>query len=49
MFERTKISEYIYEGVVEHSYKVLLGQIPTVLVTGGKGEEKPTRKILTPR
>ena len=27
------IDEYIYEGLVEPSYKNLLGHIPTVLVT----------------
>ena len=32
MFERMEISEYIYEGVVEPSYKNPPGQIPTVLV-----------------
>ena len=32
MFERMKISEYFYEGVVEPSYKKLIGYMPTVIV-----------------
>ena len=36
MFEHMEIVEYIYEGVVEPSYKNLLGYMPTVLVTSGK-------------
>ena len=41
MFERMKISESIYKGVVETSYKKLLGQTPTVLVASDKIEEMP--------
>ena len=29
MFEQMEISEYIYKGVLEPSYKKLLGHIPT--------------------
>ena len=35
LFERMEIAGYIYEGVVQPSYKKLLGQIPTVLVIAG--------------
>ena len=35
MFDRMEIAESIYEGVVEPSYKKLLGQMPTVLVIAG--------------
>ena len=31
-----EIAEYIYEGVIEPSYKKLLGKIPTMLVSAGK-------------
>ena len=31
VFGRMDITEYIYEGTVESSYKKLLGQMPTVL------------------
>ena len=48
MFEHMEITEYIYEVVVEHSYKNRLGNIPTVPVTSRKGEEKPPRQILNP-
>ena len=47
MFERMDISEYIYEGVVEPSYKKLLGKNPTVLVTSGKRGEKPPHHRIT--
>ena len=33
IFERMEISESIYEGVVEPSYKIIPGQTITVLVT----------------
>ena len=33
MFERMGITEYIYEGVVEHFYKKLLGHMTTIMVT----------------
>ena len=36
MFERMETAEYIYEGVVEPSYKNLLGKMPTVLSTAVK-------------
>ena len=36
MFESMEISESIYQGVVEPSYKNLLGYMPTVLVTARK-------------
>ena len=36
IFECMEIAEYIYEGVVEPSYKNLLGNMPTVLVTEEK-------------
>ena len=35
MSEHMDIAEFIYKGVVEHSYKKLLGQMPTVLVIAG--------------
>ena len=44
-----EIAETIYEGVVEPSYKNLIGKIPTVLVSSGKLEEKPPRQLITPR
>ena len=49
MFDQTDIAESIYEGVVEISYKILLGQIPITLVTSGIREENPPHHILTPR
>ena len=36
MFKHMEIAGYIYEVVVEPSYKNLLGYIPNVLVTAGK-------------
>ena len=36
MFERIEIKESIHEGVVEPSYKNLLGHIATMLVSAGK-------------
>ena len=48
MLERMEIAKYIYEGVVEPSYKNLPEQMPTVLVTAGKREEKPPRHGLSP-
>ena len=39
MFDRMQFHKYIYEGVVEPSYKNLPGKTPTVLVTSGKIEE----------
>ena len=36
MFERMEIDVCIYKGVLEPSYKKLLGQIPTVLFTADK-------------
>ena len=48
MFERMEISEYIYEGVVEPSYKNQLGKIPPILVTAGKQEEGPPHQLFTP-
>ena len=35
VFDRMEIAESIYEGVVEPSYKKLLGKMPTVLVISG--------------
>ena len=49
MFELIETEESIYEGVVEPSYKKLLGKIPTVLVTAVKWEEKPPRQLLNTR
>ena len=49
MFERMKIAESIYEGVVEPSYKNLPGNIPTVLVTSGIREDNTPRIILAPQ
>ena len=49
IFERMGIAEYIYEGVVEPSYKNLLGNMPTVLVTTEKLEQKTPSQILNPR
>ena len=43
MFERIEIAESIYKGVVEHSYKKLPGNMPTMLVTAGIREEKSPR------
>ena len=43
-----KITESIYEGVVEPSYKKLTGQTPAVLFTAGKTEENPPCHGLTP-
>ena len=49
MFERMEISESIYKGIVENSYKNLPGKTPTVLVTEGKREEKPPSHGLAPK
>ena len=49
MFGRTVISESMYEGLVEPSYKNLLGHIPIVLVTSGKWEDNMPHQILTLR
>ena len=46
MFERMEIEEYIYECVVENSYKNLLGQMPTMLVSTVKWEEKPNCQLI---
>ena len=35
IFEHMEIEEYIYEGVVELSYKTLPRKTPNVLVTSG--------------
>ena len=35
MFKHMEIAEPIYEGVLEPSYKKLLGQMTTVIVTAG--------------
>ena len=43
-----KMTEYIYEVVVEPSYKNLLGKMPTMLVSAGKLEEKPPRQLINP-
>ena len=43
------IAEYICEGLVEPSYKKLLGQMPTVLVIAGYIEDNPPCQILIPR
>ena len=39
MFECMEIAEYIYECIVEPSYKNPLGQMPTVLVIAEKIEK----------
>ena len=39
----------IYEGLVTPTYKKLLGQNPTVLVTAGYGGEKPPCLRVNPR
>ena len=49
MFERMEISESIYEGLVQPSYKKLPIKMPTVLVTSGKRKEKPHLHGLAPR
>ena len=49
MFERMDIADSIYEGVVEPSYKKILGKMPTVLFTSVYIEEHPPCQILTPR
>ena len=49
MFESMEITESIYEGVVEPSYKNLLGQTPTGMVTAGIREENPPSYGLSPR
>ena len=49
MFEQTDMAEYIYEGVVEPSYKNSLGQTLTIMVAAGKREEKNPHHRLTPR
>ena len=36
MFEHMEKAEYIYEGVVEPSYKKIPGNMPNMLVTAGK-------------
>ena len=49
MFDRMQFHKYIYEGVVEPSYKNLPGKTPTVLVTEGKRYEKPSHHGLALR
>ena len=49
MFKRMEIEESIYEGVVEPSYKKLLRQMPTMLVSPGKLGENTPRQLLTLR
>ena len=49
MFERMEISESIYKGVVETSYKNLPDQMPTVLFKAGIREENLPRHGLIPR
>ena len=49
MFEKMDIAESIYEGVVEPSYKNLLGQTPTVLVTSVIIEDTTPCQIITLR
>ena len=49
MFERMGISESIYKGVVDPSYKKPTWETPTVLVTAGPREENPPRHELAPR
>ena len=49
MFEHTEITESIYEGVVEPSYKYLHWKMTTVLVTTVTREEKPLHLRPTPR
>ena len=49
MFGRMEISETIYGGVVEPSYKKLLEQMIIMLVTAGKLEEMPPYKKFTQR
>ena len=44
-----EIAKYIYEGLVEPSYKNIPRKFPIVLVTAGIIEEKPARLRLTPR
>ena len=44
-----EIAESIYEVDVEPSYKNVLGQMPTVLVSAGKLEENPPLQLITPR
>ena len=46
MFERMKISEGIFEGVVTPSYKKILGHKQTILDSVVIKEEKPTRQII---
>ena len=48
MFELMEIIEYIYEGVVNLP-KNLQGNMTTVMVTEGKLEDNPPRKILSTR
>ena len=49
IFERMDIAESIYKGVVEPSYKNLLGKMPTRLVTEIKREDNPHHNIFNPR
>ena len=49
MFKRMEITEYIYEGAVNFSYKQSTNKLQTVLFTAGKIEEKLTPHILTTR
>ena len=38
MFERMEIYVNVYKGVLERSYKNILGKKPTMLVTAGRRE-----------
>ena len=49
MFEKMDMAESVYEGVVKPSYKNLLGQMTTMLVTAGKREDKTPRHRLIPQ
>ena len=49
MFEKMEISDSIYKGVVEPSYKNVPGHMPTVLVTEGILEKNQTFQRITPQ
>ena len=49
MFEHMVIYEGVYEGVVTHSYKKLLGQTPIIMESVRIIEENPPLQTITPR
>ena len=43
-----EIAEFIYKGIVEHSYTKLLGYMPPGIVSEGYRDQNTPCQILTP-